>query len=175
MHLMFHSFPETQNRKGVEAAISNGSRVLVIGLGNENRGDDAVGLIISRRLGEKLPSNVVIAEETGDGSRLMELWKGFDFVVLADAVKSGAEPGTIHEFDALTRPLPTGLFREGYSTHTFGIPHAIELARAINELPRRLLVCGIEGECFDQGAPVSPAIERAAQQLIELLTFEILQ
>jgi hydrogenase maturation protease len=153
----------------------NGSRVLVIGVGNENRGDDAIGVNTSRWLREKLPNDVVIAEETGDGARLMELWKGFDVVVVIDAVRSGAEPGTIHKFEAHKSPLPTGLFREEYSTHTFGIPHAIELARAMNRLPRVLLVCGIEGERFDEGAPISPAIERAAQQLAELLTFEILR
>ena len=153
----------------------NGSQVLVIGVGNENRGDDAVGLSISKRLREKLPSDVVVAEETGDGAGLMELWKGFDLVVLIDAVKSGAEPGTIHVFEAHKFPLPTGLFREEYSTHAFGIPHAIELARAMNQLPRRLLVYGIVGECFDEGAPISPTVERTAQQLVELLTSQILK
>jgi hydrogenase maturation protease len=154
---------------------ANGSGVLVIGVGNENRGDDAVGLTVSRQLREKLPHDAMVAEETGDGARLMELWKGFDVVVLIDAVKSGAGPGTIHMFEAHKSPLPTALLREEYSTHAFGIPQAIELARAMNQLPRRLLVYGIEGECFDEGAHMSPTIERAARQLVELLTFGMLQ
>jgi len=173
---MCHSFPETQDRKGVRVAISNGngSRVLVIGVGNESRGDDAVGLAVSKRLKERLPTDVVVAQETGDGARLMELWKGFDLVVLVDAVKSGDKPGTIHMFEAHKFPLPMGLFPEEYSTHAFGIPHAIELARAMNQLPRRLLVYGIVGECFDEGSPISPAVGRAAQQLAELLTSQVL-
>ena len=174
---MCHSLPEPQDRNGVAMAISNanGASVLVIGVGNENRGDDAVGLAVSRWLREKVPHGAIVAEETGDGARLIELWKGFELVVLVDAAKSGAAPGTIHKYEAHKSPLPTGLFSEEYSSHAFGILRAIELARAMNQLPQRFLVYGIEGECFDEGAHMSPTIERAAHQLVELLTFELLQ
>jgi len=150
-----------------------GPRVLVIGVGNEMRGDDAVGLIVSRRLREKLPYHVAMVEESSDGAHLMGLWKGSEITILIDAVQSGAEPGRIHKFEAHKSPLPTALFQ--YSTHDFSIPQAIELARAMNQLPRRLIVYGIEGQCFDLGARISTIVERAAQEVIELLTFEILQ
>jgi hydrogenase maturation protease len=158
----------------VAVSNGNGSGFLVIGVGNESRGDDALGLTILRRLREKLPDDVIVAEETGDGVRLMELWKGFDVVVLIDAMRSGAGPGTIHMFEAHKSPLPTTIFREEYSTHAFGIPQAIELARALNQLPPRLLVYGIEGESFNGAVHMSPAVERAAEQLVELLTLEII-
>lgn len=133
-----------------------------------------MGLTISRKLKERLPHGAVVTEESGDGARLMELWKGFDVVVLIDAVKSGAGPGTVHRFEAHASPLPILLFQES-STHLFGIPHAIELARAMNQLPAKLFVYGIEGECFDEGTEMSPCIVQAAQRLVESLISEILR
>ena len=151
---------------------STRSSVLVIGVGNETRGDDAVGLIVSRKLKEKLSQDVVI-EENGDGTRLVERWKGFKITILIDAMRSGTEPGRIHRFEAHKSPLPASLFQ--YSTHAFGVAQAIELARAMNQLPHKLIVYGIEGECFDQATGLSHMIERAAQKLVESLTFEIIQ
>jgi len=151
---------------------STRSSVLVIGVGNETRGDDAVGLIVSRKLKEKLSQDVVI-EENGDGTRLVERWKGFKITILIDAMRSGTEPGRIHRFEAHKSPLPASLFQ--YSTHAFGVAQAIELARAMNQLPHRLIVYGIEGECFDQATGLSQMVERAAEELVESLTFGIIQ
>jgi hydrogenase maturation protease len=70
-------------------------RILVIGVGNEYRRDDAVGLIVARRLRELSPRNVTVIEESGEGTNLMESWTGADMVILIDAASSGARPGTI--------------------------------------------------------------------------------
>lgn len=103
----------------------------------------------------------------------MELWKESYLTILIDAVQSEAKPGRIHRFEAHKSPLPARLFQ--YSTHAFSVPQAIELARAMNQLPNRFIVYGIEGNCFDEGASMSPMVERAAQELVELLTLGILQ
>ena len=152
---------------------SNTPGVLVIGVGNDMLGDDAVGLIVARRLRMKLSGEAVIVEEDGDGARLLERWKGFNETILVDAVRSGAEPGQIHRFEANKSQLPTGIFQ--CSTHAFSIPEAIELARAMNQLPSKLIIFGIEGKCFDQGEGTSPTVEHAARKLVKLLALEILQ
>ncbi|MCP4684238.1 MAG: hydrogenase maturation protease, partial [bacterium] len=64
--------------------------IRVIGVGNEFRGDDAVGLIVASRLREQLPKSIEIIEHTGDGATLMDAWEGADRVYIIDAVKSGA-------------------------------------------------------------------------------------
>jgi len=145
----------------------------VIGVGNGNRGDDGVGLIVARRQKKRLASHARVVEEQGDGTRLLDLWRGYDITIIIDAVLSGMEQGSIRRFDARQSPLPTGLFH--YSTHSFGVPEAIELARAINQLPKTIIVYGIEGKCFDEGANLSPTVELTAQELVELLTAQILQ
>ena len=74
--------------------------VLVIGVGNDYRGDDAVGLIVARRIREMNLPQVQVIESDGEFTRLMESWKDAESVILIDAVQSGVAPGTIHRFDA---------------------------------------------------------------------------
>jgi len=44
---------------------------LIIGIGNEYRSDDAVGLIVARRLKERLADSAIVLEQSGDGAALM--------------------------------------------------------------------------------------------------------
>lgn len=144
---------------------------LVIGVGNEDRGDDAVGLLIASRLKQYAGKDLEIIEWRGDGIELLEASKDADTVIILDAAFSGAEPGTIHRIDAAAQPMPTGFLR--YSTHAFSVAEAIELARALGELPRRLIVYGIEGERFDVNGALSAAVEKAAREVETLVLREL--
>jgi len=139
--------------------------MLIIGLGNEYRRDDAVGLVVARRLKEAAPAHVRVLEESGEGTALIESWKGADAVILIDALHSGAKAGTVRRLDAHRQPIPTGLFH--YSTHAFGLAEAIELARALGQLPPCLIVYGIEGTNFEAGLGLSPEVEKAVPKAVE--------
>jgi len=119
----------------------------------------AARLITSQHL-----SDVTVIEADGEGTALMEMWHDADFVILIDAVRSGTAPGTIHRFDAKSRPLSSIFFN--YSTHTSGIVEAVELARTLDRLPSRLLVYGIEGKEFAAGLGLSPEVERAVKSVV---------
>jgi hydrogenase maturation protease len=138
---------------------------LVIGLCNQYRRDDAVGLIVARCLKERAPEHVRVLEESSEGAALMESWKDADAVILIDAVHSGAEPGTLYRLNAHTQPIPTGFSH--CSTHAFSTAEAIELARALGQLPPRLVVYGVEGKTFVPGLGLSPEVEKAAQEVVE--------
>jgi hydrogenase maturation protease len=135
---------------------------LIIGIGNEYRGDDAVGLIVARRLKGRLAGSAIVIEQSGDGAALMEAWRGAETVIIIDATLSDASPGTIRRFDASAQPIPKNSFR--WSTHAFSLAEAIELARALGELPRLLVVYGVEGENFAAGLGLSPEVEKAADE-----------
>jgi len=141
------------------------SPTLVIGLGNEYRRDDAVGLVVARRLREAAPESVLVLEETGEGASLLESWQDADTVILIDAVQSGAAPGTVHRLDARAQPIAKKFFR--FSTHAFGLAEAVELARALGRLPPRLIVYGVEGKSFEAGLGLSPEVEAAALVVAE--------
>lgn len=132
-------------------------RVLIIGIGNDFRGDDSIGLVIARNLKRQSFKNCIIIESTGDGGSLMNSWKAEDKVIIIDAVSSNSPPGTIHRFNAIEKPLPADIFGR-ISSHSFGIIEAIEIARTLGKMPSRLIVYGIEGMSFDEGAGLSTEI-----------------
>jgi hydrogenase maturation protease len=137
---------------------------LIIGIGNEYRSDDAVGLVVARRLKERLADSVTILEQSGDGAALMEVWRGAETVIIIDAMMSGAAPGTIRRFDASAQQIP----KSGFccSTHAFGVAEAIELARALGNFPQHLVVYGIEGKNFAAGVGLSAEVEKAAGETV---------
>ncbi len=146
-------------------------RILVIGVGNEYRGDDGVGRRVARELSDRGSHTIAILEATGEGTALLESWNGADAVILVDAVQSGAPPGTIHRLDAQARPLPVGFLRT--STHAFGVVEAVELGRALNQLPRRLVIYGIEGKAFDPDTGLSREVALAARDVTERVLRDI--
>jgi hydrogenase maturation protease len=133
--------------------------LLIVGVGNIYRCDDGIGISVLYRLREQLPNAIRTRELTGEGTALLEVWKEAKWVIVVDAVQSGAPPGTIHRLDAHAGKISKRLFP--YSTHAFSVAEAIELARALNLLPRGLILYGIEGKTFAAGTGLSREVVRA--------------
>jgi hydrogenase maturation protease len=148
--------------------------VLLIGLGNELRGDDGVGLEVARRLGERAArAGIEVREHQGEPTQLLEAWQGADSVVLVDTMRSGVPPGTIRRCDASREPLPAPVSASS-STHAFAVGEAIELARALHRLPERVIVFAVEGRSFATGAPLSAELMQAAEALADAVLGEAL-
>ena len=147
------------------------TNTLVIGLGSDLRGDDSVGLVIARMLRDLVPPGTKVIEYLGDGLSLISVWQDADVVIVVDAAKSGAAPGTIHRFDDLSAPLQTQL--SNTTSHAFGLEEAIELARQLDQLPRSLVIYGIEGKSFDFGTELSAEVKQAAEDVVTQLLQEI--
>jgi hydrogenase maturation protease len=153
---------------------SDYAEALIIGIGNEYRHDDSVGLVVARRLRDRVPIGVSITEQSGEGAALLEAWEGRTPVFLVDAIDAGAAPGTICRMDVNAAPPPAQFFLG--STHAFSVAQATELARALNQLPSRLLLYGIQGKDFSAGVGLSPEVEQGVGEVIgqvlgELRTF----
>lgn len=147
------------------------SDVLFVGVGNRWRRDDGVGPVVVQALAQALAGHGARAMEHGaDGAGLIDIFASAAAVVLIDATRSGAAPGTVQRFDAVAGPLRADLFH--YSTHRFGLAEAVETARALGQLPARLLVLGIEGADFGPGEGLSTPVARAAKALIVQLEQE---
>jgi hydrogenase maturation protease len=149
--------------------------VLVVGVGNEMRGDDGVGVEIARRVrdaGER--GGIEVREHQGEPTELLDAWQGREAVVLVDTMHSGQEPGTMRRLDVSNRPLPVPLGGSS-STHAFTLGDAIELARALHRLPERLVVFAIEGRTFAAGAALSSELEASLPALAEAVLREALE
>ncbi|MCR6491832.1 hydrogenase maturation protease [Cellulomonas sp. P24] len=136
---------------------------LVIGLGSPDRGDDAVGPVVARRVARLGLEDVAVLEHE-DPTGLIDLWADADVAVVVDAVCSGGEPGEllVIETGAGAEPLADQAWaRTGRGgTHAFGLAAAVELGRALGRLPARLVLVGVEASAFEHGAPLSPAVHR---------------
>jgi hydrogenase maturation protease len=150
-----------------------GSRILIAGVGNAFRGDDAAGLAVAEMLALKALPDVEIISHSGEGGSLMALWESRHAVLLIDCVQSGSTPGRIHRFVAERQCVPSDFFH--YSTHAFGVAEAIELSRILGTLPAHLVVFGIEGVQFDLAGVLSPAVQVAARDVVDLVLDELVQ
>jgi len=141
-------------------------RVLVVGLGSPDRGDDAVGLHVARGVAALRDPRVEVVEH-GDPTDLVQLWRDRERVVVVDAVRSAGDvaPGTLTllETGAGRDPWTGGAWEQTGrgGTHAFGLATAVELARALHRLPGHLTVLGVEAAGFAQGAPLSPPVAAA--------------
>jgi hydrogenase maturation protease len=136
--------------------------VLIIGIGNPDRGDDAAGILVARLLRER---GIEAIEHAGATLNLLDLWAASDRVILADAVVSGAAAGSIHVWDPWKEPLQRITFRA--STHEFSLADTIELARTLDRLPKWLRIYGIEGKHFEAGTGPCKEIAAAAGRVAE--------
>lgn len=157
MYLVRHPLPRSEGEKVV----------IVVGVGNRSRGDDAVGI----RVVERLKGSVTCYESNGDPSELIVLFGSDTDVIVVDAMVSGSQPGTITTTEIALGIPPSEVvpLRSKSSTHGFGVFEALELARILGTMPTRLTVIGIEGADFSPGAPLSPALELAVAQAADLI------
>lgn len=141
--------------------------MIVIGVGNRQRGDDAVGPSVIDRLGNA----VTCYESDGDPSKLIPLLGSDPDVVIVDATVTGRPVGTVSITELpisgpLTGVLP--LTQRG-STHGFGVIEALELARILGEQPTRVTVIGIEVATFEYHETLSEAARRAVDSATDLV------
>lgn len=147
-------------------------KLLIVGIGNAFRSDDAAGLLAVQQLREFGSADVTIIEQSGEGTALLNAWAGYSQVILIDAVSSGSAPGTVHRIDLREETDPSR-YRRGFSSHDFGIPGAVAMGRALGILPPKLLLLGIEGSCFSVGIDLSPEVLAAVPVVTRLALAEI--
>jgi hydrogenase maturation protease len=149
-----------------------GEAVVVIGVGNRDRGDDGVGLEVLSLLAARVPSGARLAAvPSGDPGALLLAWEGSARVILADAMVSGRGPGTVERFDPAAGPLPAGVRLS--STHSLGVAEALELARSLGRLPPSVAVYGVEGSVFGAGEGLSTEVAAGAAEAAERILGEL--
>jgi hydrogenase maturation protease len=159
-----------QRERVMTRAVHEPSSIRIIGLGNEFRGDDAVGLMAARRLRQVIGDRAEVIEAELAGIDLMELIKEARVVILIDAARSGQAAGTIYRFDASADPIGGQLF--AHSSHAIGLSEALELARALGTLPATVIVYGVEVGNVEAGRPLSPPAANALAEVVERIVQE---
>lgn len=155
-------------------------RVLIAGVGNVLRGDDAFGVEVARRLAaEPLPPDTRVVETGIGGVALVhELQDGWDALIVADAVARDRPPGTVMliELDVLDIEQLTWRERSDFlaDMHLATPERALMLAQALGVLPARRFMVGcqpVDADAFGPGIsePVQAAVEIAIDMIRQLL------
>jgi hydrogenase maturation protease len=147
--------------------------VLVIGIGNEFRGDDGAGIEVARRLAVLELPGVTVLEQSGEGAALMDSWQTAATVYVIDAVQAGGPAGAVYRFDAVRQPLPAHF--SGYSSHALGLAEAVAMARLLEQLPPQLVIFGVEGKNFDYGVTLTAEVEAAVRDVTARVVAELTQ
>ena len=147
------------------------NRTVVIGVGNPYRHDDGAGLEVARHVRRMALSGVEVREHDGEPAGLLDTWEGADLAIVVDAVHSHAgTAGSVYRLDvddaaALPRRAPT--------SHGLGPGEAVELARALDRLPPRLVIFGIEGTRFEPGIGLSAEVASAVESVAGRIKQEV--
>jgi hydrogenase maturation protease len=149
------------------------AQVRVIGCGNPEAGDDAVGLLAVGLARRRLPPEVDVVE-AGLALKVLDLLEDVDAVVIADAVRT---PSGERKAGALIHAVgdPDGLpaeLRSALSSHGLGLSEAVGLAAAIGPLPR-VVFLGVEAGDLTIGHGLSPAVAAALPALVDALVEEV--
>lgn len=145
---------------------------LVVGVGNDLRGDDAIGLEVARRVKERFFLEVGVLESDGDIGELLDAWQGRSLAVLIDAVVTGADAGNVVRFEARAGEVPR-IFAAHMSSHALGVAETIELGLTLRQMPGRLIVYGIEAAAFEPATGISGAAQKAVDKVVELVLKDV--
>lgn len=105
----------------------NQNKILILALGNDIMGDDAVGLIAARELKKEFGNDVDIFEVSSAGLALIDLLEGYNRVLILDSV-----PCTSEACDTVKELTKEDLSKQySYSPHYVGLPEIIELANRL--------------------------------------------
>jgi hydrogenase maturation protease len=154
-------------------------RVLIAGVGNVFLGDDAFGVIVAQRLGDRLlPATIRVIDFGIRGVDLaFALLEPYDAVILIDAMPRGGAPGTLYvlepHVDASAEPVDATI-----EMHTMDPVKVMRLAAFMGAPLQHVFVIGCEpspateSEDFRDGLsePVLAAVNDALDLTVQLAT-----
>lgn len=146
-----------------KSAISLPRRILIAGLGNVLLGDDAIGPLVIAHLEATydFPEHVEVVDLGTPGLNLQPWLSDLAALVLIDAVRASAPPGSIEVFDReslLSRPPPPRV-----SPHDLGLKESLRLAELAEGRPIPVFLVGISVAQTEQGAPMTAAVAEAVE------------
>jgi hydrogenase maturation protease len=146
---------------------------LIVGCGNLLRGDDAAGPVLVRILaGRDLPAGVRLIDGGTAGMDVAFAMKGARRVIVVDASRVGVEPGTIHRVpgeELLDLTPPDG------NLHRFRWDQALGFATWLlkDDYPSDVTVWLVEGESFEPGAELSPAVQASVDRIADAIEIDV--
>ena len=153
------------------------ARILVCGVGNKLKKDDGLGPLIAEELDATvMPQGVDVADFGISGFKCALKLEGYNKVVFVDAISlPGSEPGRLHRLkinkEALMRSPKLSDF--SVSMHETDLERIMATAAVLSIYPDEVVIVGCEPADTSVGLGLTPAVEAAVPQIIDLIMQEL--
>lgn len=148
-------------------------RIAVIGIGNVLTGDDAVGPHVVRVFEARygVPPDVQVMDAGTPGYDLTAFIAGLEGLVLVDAVKAKAAPGTLRVYDKeeLLHKAPV----LAMSPHEPGVREALMNAEFMGVSPKVVKLVGVVPASVATGIGLSPEVRAAIDGAVAQVAKEL--
>lgn len=131
---------------------------LVLALGNPLMGDDGFGLAVLAELRRNVEAEGPLMLMDGGtwGMNLLPAIESTSRLLLIDAIKTGAEPGTVTRLEREELPR---YFSHKISPHQVDLREILALAELRGTLPPETVAIGVQPESVTFRMALSPAVE----------------
>ncbi len=141
--------------------------VVIVGVGNELRGDDALGVVLAERLEGRVNATIIIGQDVPENFAVQVAQLRPALVLLLDAADMGLQPGSVRLIPAEQAPAVPG------GTHRPSLEMFAAFVRLESGAPSYIVGVQPDMTRVDMGSEMSPtvqhAIERVAEVLVEML------
>ena len=147
-------------------------KILIYGIGNPYRCDDAVGIRVAERLAVQIKqSNIDVKWGSIDGVGILDEIMGYDRVIFVDSVRTEkGTPGTIHKIDPNS-------FRSSHSFSSHGIDFitALQFGKKLDlKMPEKTDIYAVEIEDnTSYGEACTPKVAAKIPELVRVIMEEI--
>lgn len=126
--------------------MTQGTRILVLGIGNILWADEGFGVRTVERLAEEwsFPPNVTLMDGGTQGLYLLPYLEEADVLIVVDAIDYGLAPGSRREIR--DDDVPAFLGAKKMSLHQTGFQEVLASAMLLGRCPERLVLFGVQPE-----------------------------
>ncbi len=145
--------------------LKDAGKVVICGIGNENRGDDAFGVVVAEKLKEILHNPRIAVINCGE---VPESYTGVikrykpDVVLFVDAIEFGGEPGEMIIAD------PEGTLGTSASTHSLPLKVLVQYLKTELKNTQFVLV-GCQPKSTALFGEMSEEIKKSSEELVRML------
>jgi hydrogenase maturation protease len=148
-------------------------KTIVLGVGNSILQDDGVGLHVIDALRPRMNNPMVTIETASTGGmNLLDMIRGYEKVILIDAVKQqNSEPGEVKRF-----LLSDFHMVHSSNPHDVSLSEALQLAEQLGEkhLPSKIILIGITvNSTYEFGEHLSSKVALAVPTAVALVLEEL--
>ena len=146
--------------------------ILVLGIGNVLLTDEGVGVRALKELERRYiyPENVELLDGGTAGIELLRHIRNRDYLIIIDAMKWNQKPGTVGRVEGDDVPAA---FRTRISPHQLGLSDLLAAAMLTDELPKNLVLFGVEPESLDIGLDLTETVEASLEKLTGAIIDEL--